>query len=289
MRTRAEISLAAITIVWGSTFVLVQSALADISTMVYLALRFSVAGLALAILFRARLRGLFANWRQSLGGVLAGICLASAYSMQTAGLRYTTPSKSAFLTSLCVVMVPLFGFFVYRNVPQLHEALGIALAMIGLYLMIAPESGAWNRGDLLTVGCAGAFAIHILVLARFSPESGFGGISLLQILVAALLLAVAAVFGEPARALWRPGVVFTILFTGLACTAAAFTVQAWAQQFTTASRTALLFTLEPVSAALASYIALGELLTMRAAFGAAMILAGVLTVETWPRGNASTA
>ncbi|MBK5292793.1 MAG: DMT family transporter [Acidobacteriia bacterium] len=302
MRLRAELAILAVTIVWGATFVIVKSALHDVSTVLFLTLRFLLASAVLALVYRSSLhrRQMAAAARP---GLLAGLFLAAAYLLQTAGLEFTTPSKSAFLTSLCVVLVPLLGTFVsyvmarktgrpfagYQIVPRNGELLAIALAMTGMWLLTAPETGAdWNQGDLLTVGAAWAFAAHILVLGRFASQAGFTGISLWQIFTATALFAASVGWMEPIR--FRPTrpAITAIIFTGLLCTAVAFTVQAWAQQHTTPTRIALIFAGEPVAAAATSYMTEGEILSTRAALGAGLILAGIIAAETIPRPTAST-
>ena len=285
---KSELAILGVTIVWGATFVIVKSALADVSTLLFLTLRFLLASAVLALVYRGSLR------RDRMAssakpGLLAGLFLAAAYLLQTAGLLYTTASKSAFLTSLCVILVPLLGVIVYQVVPRNGELIAIALAMIGMWLLTAPETGAnWNRGDLLTVGAALAFAAHILVLGRFAPQSGFTGISLWQIFTAAALFTASVGWLEPVR--FRPSArsIGAIIFTGLVCTAVAFTVQAWAQQHTTPTRIALIFAGEPVAAAATAYFAEGEIFSARAGVGAFLILAGIIAAETLPRPSAST-
>ena len=118
-RWQADLALAGTALIWGSTFVVVKEALAGISTVLFLTLRLGLAALALAIAFRLRPGGL-RPFRESVGrGALAGLFLFGGFLLQTMGLRYTSPSKSAFLTGLSIVMVPLLGSAVYRSVPSL--------------------------------------------------------------------------------------------------------------------------------------------------------------------------
>jgi len=283
-RGRAEAALVGVALVWGTSFTLIQEALQDVSTLVFVGLRFTLAALLLGSIYRRHL----ANANGWLGGALAGLCLTAAYILQTAGLRYTTPSKSAFLTSLCVVLVPLFGVIVYQRVPRAGEFAGACLAILGMACLTLPEGGSdWtgglNRGDLMTVGCAAAFAIHILLLGHLVRTTGFEVLSIVQVAT------VAVVCWLPVRwletPLFRPtGRVWLALgVTAVLCTALAFTVQAWAQQHTSPARAALIFALEPVAASATSWFATGEHLTARGWLGAALILAGVLAVELKPR------
>jgi drug/metabolite transporter (DMT)-like permease len=180
-------------------------------------------------------------------------------------------------------MVPLLAMFVYRNKPQVSELLGILAATAGLGLMtLEGPLGSIGRGDLLTIGCALAFAAHIVTLGHYSEKMRFEVLSVLQVGTAAVLAVSLFWWVEPAHVVWRPAVVFAVLITGLLATAVAFTVQAWAQHYTTSTRTALIYTLEPVFAWLTSYWIIGEGLSRRAAVGAALILGGVLLVELKP-------
>jgi drug/metabolite transporter (DMT)-like permease len=280
---RADLALVGITVIWGATFVIVKEALRSASPLVFLALRFSIATAALALAFRGRYGRLSVRRREVRGGVAAGLCLFAGYTFQTFGLRYTTPSKSAFITGLTVVMVPLIGSFVYRTAPQASELLGIAAATVGLGMMtLEGPSLAISLGDLLTLLCAVGFATHVIVVARVSRGGSFEALSLTQIATATLLAAASCGWAEPPRLVWTAGLAGALLATGLLATALAFSVHAWAQPRTTPTHTALILALEPVFAGLTSYLVFGEILSSRAAAGAALILAGILLVEMKP-------
>ena len=280
---RAELSLIGVTVIWGTTFVLVKSALSQVSTPLFLALRFAIAAVALTIIYRSRMR------RAGVApGLLAGGLLYVAYFFQTKGLEYTTASKSAFLTGLSIPMVPLASSLVYRSRPRLFEVAGILIASAGMAMMTLPAGRfEMTRGDFLSFLCAVTFALHIVVVGHYSPIVGFESIAVLQVAVAALLGALSFGFLEPVRFEGSATVIAAVLVTGLLATALAFTAMAWAQQFTSATRAALIFALEPVFAWLTSYLLLGETLPARAKVGAAVILAGVLLVEL-KRGQRET-
>jgi drug/metabolite transporter (DMT)-like permease len=288
-RNAAELALVFNTLVWGATFLLVKSALAGISPLLFLALRFSLATAALALFFHKPLGHMTHSrgaWKGAGAGVLVGSFLFLGYLLQTLGLRLTSAPKSAFITGLTSVMVPLLGSFVYRNRPRISEWFGILTATAGLGLMTLPNAGlataAINRGDVLTFFCAIAFAGHIVTLGHFSRRMGFELLSVTQVGTAALLSLGLCGWTETPHVEWRPAVVSGILITGLFATALAFTVQAWAQKYTTPARTALIYMLEPVVAWATSYLLAGEGLSRRAAAGAALILGGVLLVELKP-------
>jgi drug/metabolite transporter (DMT)-like permease len=283
---RADLALVGVALVWGVTFVLVKQALQDASTLLFLALRFSLATLALALVFRPR-PSRFTRRRTLLrGGILAGLCLSVGYLFQTVGLRYTTPSKSAFMTGLAVVMVPVFGAIWRRKAPAAAEMLGVLAATAGMALMtLNVGTLGMERGDLLTLACAGGFAAHILVVGHYAPRVSFEALSLVQVATATVLALATCWWVETPVIRWRPGVVAALIVTGLLATALAFAVQAWAQQYTTPTHTALIFALEPVFAWLTSFLLTGETLSWRASAGAVLILAGILLVELKPFGG----
>lgn len=283
-RWRADAGLALVALIWGSTFVIVKSALTEISPVYFLALRFSAASLCMALLFAKPFRsaGLPAVKRGLWGGAVAGLFLWSGYMLQTFGLEYTEAGKSGFITGLYIVMVPLLTAIFYRKWPQVSELLGIAIATAGLVLLTAPSTTMRiNFGDALTLLCGVAFAFHLLVLGYYSQRERFEAVALGQILCAAIL-SLLALLVEPPKAVWSGNVLFALITTSVFATALAFALQTWGQQYTTATRTALIFALEPVFALFTAVFAGGERFTRTSMGGAALILAGILLVELKP-------
>ncbi len=278
---RGDLALAAIALVWGSTFVLVKTALADVSTMLFLALRFGMATVALAAIYALRGR----SWR--LGGFRAGAWVGAflyvGYLLQTLGLRFTTPAKSGFITGMYIVVVPLLSAAVYKKVPGVSEWAGVVLATAGLGLLtLDVASFSVGPGDLLTVGCAFAFAVHILMVGHYSKQMQSDWLALLQVGASAIFAVSTFWAFERPFIQWSGAVVTALVITSILATAVAFWVQTWAQKYTTATRAALVFALEPVFAWLTSFIVAGERLTGQAIAGAACILVGIVLVEVKP-------
>lgn len=284
-RRKADAALAVNTLIWGATFTIVKSALHDISPVLFLALRFSLAAAALIAIWLVSWRAVRIERRAVTAGILTGLLLFFGFLFQTIGLQFTSAPRSAFLTGLASVMVPLLAALVYRNRPRALEVLGVLVATTGLALMTLqgpPGSVDINKGDLLTLACAVAFAGHIVTLGHYSEKLSFEVLSITQVATAAVLGLALFRWVEPPRVQWHPLVISAILVTGLLATALTFTVQAWAQRYTSSTRTALIYTLEPVFAWLISYWFLGEGLAGRSAAGAALILGGVVLVEAKP-------
>ena len=278
----AEALLAWNTLVWGATFVVVKSALANISPLYFLALRFSLATVALLVIFRGVGKGP-RDWKSVGIGALIGSLLFVSYLTQTMGLLFTSAPKSAFITGLFAVLVPVIAAVGYQIRPQVAEVAGLLVATAGMGLMTLHGSlNSINRGDLLTLACAFAFAAHIVTQGHYSGRVSFELLAVTQIATSAAWSWALLWLVEKPHAEWRPSVVCAILVTGLLATALAFSIQAWAQRYTTSTRTALIFMLEPVIAWLTSYFMTGEGLSGRAAAGACMILGGVVLVELKP-------
>jgi len=279
---RADLALVFNTFVWGSTFVLVKQALDDVSALLFVAIRFFIATAVMAFVFRGRWKLRSVHTR---GGILAGICLFGGYAFQTAGLKLTTPSKAAFLTGLTVVAVPLLSSIVYRVYPHFSEVFGIVLATVGMGLMtLEGKLGGMARGDVLVILCAIAFAGHIMLLGHFSKTAPFESLAVVQLGTTAVLAlggfwCMEKPFFHPSGTLW-----FALLVSSLLSTALAFTIQAWAQQVTSATRAALIFALEPVFAWVFSFVIMGERLPMQAVCGAVLILSGIVVAELKPFG-----
>lgn len=276
-RLRADGALALITAFWGITFVVVKDALGQADPFSFLALRFLVGAVALTALARREVLAPLAVRR----GLLLGTFLFLGFALQTVGLVTTTPSRSAFITGLNVVLVPLLGFVLFRRLPRIASLVGVVLAAVGLRYLTGvdmEEGGGLSQGDWLTLGCAGAYAIHILLTERYAPKTGVGGLVAVQLWVVALLSALCLPFTE-ARVAWTPGFIGAVAFCGLFASALAISVQTWGQARTTAVRAALIYSLEPVYAAVYS-VALGyEALGPREWVGGSLIIVGVLVAE----------
>lgn len=270
---------------WGATFVVVKSALSGISATYFLTLRFWIASACLVLLF---LRSFLASERKAIllglrGGALAGVFLWMGYILQTFGLKYTSAGKSGFITGLYIVLVPLVGAVIYRKRPHTSEVVGILIATAGMVLLTLPSLRAMrpNFGDVLTVACAAAFAVHLVVLGHYAQREHYEAVALGQILCAAVLSTLALLW-EPARVTWSPNLVMALVVTGVFATAVAFGLQTWGQQYTSATRTAVIFALEPVFALVTAVIFGNEEVTKLGVAGGALILAGILMVELKP-------
>jgi len=289
-RLKADAVLVGITSLWGVAFPLVDVALKLTDPLSFLALRFVVGAAVLAPVAGRRVFE-----RENLrAGLILGTLLFAGFVMQTVGQLYTVPSRSAFITGLCVIFVPLISAVFFRKAPSPAVMLGIGLATLGLYWLTSADGGVEGanslKGDLLTLGCAVIYAVHILLNGRFSRRTAAFPLVTVQLAVCSLGAVLCLPFAHPhltmAWALWG-----SILFCGVFSTAVAIGLQTWAQARTSSIRAAVIFSLEPVFGALASAMMGVERLGRRELVGGGLILGGVLVSELgshWLRANRAT-
>ncbi|MGA8042832.1 MAG: DMT family transporter [Terracidiphilus sp.] len=312
MRARAYLLMIFVVAVWGSTFVLVKGALADSTPAAFNLARMTLAFALLAVAYHRAWRGI--RLRHIGAGAIAGFFLAMGYQFQTTGLARTTPSKSAFITGLVVVLVPLFSSVPALRPPGAHPPrwnayTGAALAFVGIVLLTAPAArqthaahslgeglriflpdlSSINFGDVLTLGCAVGFAFHCLALSHLSPRVAFQPLALLQIGFCAVYMAVSLPLIEHPQIHWTSRLIGALVIAAALATAAAFSIQSWAQAVLPSTHIALLLTLEPVFAWITSFFFTGERLGLRPASGALLILAGIALTEVVPQPHVPTA
>jgi drug/metabolite transporter (DMT)-like permease len=282
---RADLALLAVSAVWGATFVMVRQAVTQVGPFTFLAIRFTLAALLLAVLFAPRLAR--SSRRTWAAGLLVGSLLFAGYAFQTAGLQATTASRAGFLTGLAVVLVPFAAWAWLRRAPGWGPFVGVVLAVSGLALLsLTPGEGlTLSSGDWLVLACAVAFALHLVAVGAHAPHHDAGALATVQIAVAALLAILATARFEAVPWPLPAPVWAAAVFTGVFATALAFTVQTSAQAHTTPTHVALIFATEPVFAAFAGVVLAGEVMTGRAWAGCTLILAGMLAAELWPAAS----
>jgi drug/metabolite transporter (DMT)-like permease len=269
-------ALVAVTAVWGITFVQVKDAVAIYPLFAFLAVRFAIASVVLAPAAGARIPALGrAGWRD---GLVLGSLLALGYGLQTAGLERTTVSSTGFITGLYVVLTPVLAFVLFRIRAVAAVWVGVGLATVGLALLSGIDAGS-PVGDALVLGGAAAFALQIVLMERSAPRYDPLALTLAEMVAAFALFGVIAVaLGElevpRGWTVWG-----ALLVTGVFASALAFLVQSWAQRRTSATRTALVFALEPVFAGLFGYALAGDRLGWLGWTGCAVIMAGIVVAE----------
>lgn len=270
----AILILVMVTVVWGVTFPVVKSALASASVGVFLSLRFA---LAFGVLLAASRWQARPRWDRS--AVLCGVLLFAGYALQTGGLAQTLPSRSAFITSLSVILVPILQWAFTGKVPSPRVWLAAALALAGLALLLRPETAPLTLGDGLTFLCAAAFAGHVLALAEAVRHQHPSGVNTVQIGVVALLSPLLAV-ATPPLLHWTPQLVLALVVTGVGASALAFAAMARVLVVLKASETGVVLAFEPVAAALVSVLLGYEPVTAPMIVGGLLVVSGVALVAS---------
>lgn len=269
---RAVLSLWATCLIWGVAFPLAKLALADISPMLFTALRFVTATVLLSPALRHATRE---EWRA--GGWL-GLLLALAFSIQTIGLDLTTASRSGFITALYIPFTPLIVAIVFRRLPTAAAAAGITVAMIGMILLTRPgrlEDGL-NTGDLLSLVCAALFAAHMVATGFFARRHSVPRLMMTQIATAAALTTLATPLLETPRLAVTPLLVGVVAYEAILASIIAIRLQLAAQRVLSATYAALVYSLEPVLATLAAMVLTGDRLAGLQWGGGGLILVGSL-------------
>jgi drug/metabolite transporter (DMT)-like permease len=282
----AEQILFAATFIWGGTFVIAKLGLEDVSPLFLNALRFTIAAFLFLILFPKHL--LQVSQDSFYKGGILGLLLCLGFATQTVGLQYTTASKSAFITAMFVVFTPFFQLVIEKRRPYVSNLVGIIIVSVGLWFLAAPSGGGFNIGDGLTLLCAIVFGLYIVALDIFSKRYDIVHLTFLQLFSCAAwswigvgLLEI-PVFKSTPNAFWSLGYL-TILATVVTTY-----IQTRFQKDTTPTRAAIIYTIEPVWAAILGYVLLEERLGMVGVLGAGLIIAGILISELSDNGNRSS-
>jgi|YNPNPStandDraft_1061719.scaffolds.fasta_scaffold03529_5 drug/metabolite transporter (DMT)-like permease len=273
----ADALLLLVTLIWGSTFVMVKGAVSAYPVFPFLAIRFGLATLALVLVSGRRLRAL--GWRGWGAGALIGLFLLAGYAFQTLGLRHTSASKAGFITGLSVVLVPILSTVLLRRRPAPGAVIGVCMATIGLALLTLNRNLEIALGDLLVLACALSFALHIVAVSAFAPRWDPWALTTVQVATVALGSSVIGLGGAEGWPAPRGDTWFAAAFTGILATALAFTIQTAMQRFTTPTHTALIFAAEPLFAALFGVLLAGDLLTPAMIAGGILIVGGTVVGE----------
>jgi len=266
---RSELVLLGITAIWGFTFPAMKVSVGYLPPILFLAYRFGIASLLMLLIFRSKVLR-----RKTLKeGFILGTTLFFGHGFQIVGLKYTTASNSAFITSLYVVFTPFIAYFLLGDKVKLRDLLSLGIALTGLYL-ISGASSKIGYGDILTALCALSFAFQIVLVQKFG-ERDYLSLAFWQITWNFVFSLVFALLFEPKvfprEVLPWLGLIYTAVFG----TVIAFTLQVKHQRHTTAYKAALIYSMEPIFGSLSAFLLLGERFTGRALAGAFLIMAGV--------------
>lgn len=266
------------TLIWGSSFVILKSALDSITPLWVLAIRFSGAAILMLIACLPRLKKL--DKRYVTGGCLMGLCLAAAYIVQTYGLVYTTPGKNAFLTTTYCILVPFLYWAISGKRPDKYNIIAAIVCLVGVGLVCLGNDLSINVGDMLTILCGLFYGLHIIVTSRTAENRDPVLITMLQFATAAVVCFIGAVLFEPAPHDIGSGTWLSIAYMTFICTGLCYILQTVGQKYTPPSQTAVILTLESVFGSAISVILGVESLTFNIALGFFFIFIAIITSET---------
>ncbi len=276
-KSRAEAALLAMTFVWGSTFAVVKIGMRDVSPILLIAVRFLISATFYGAFFWRKIFPL--RGAMVAKGAILGLFLFLGFVAQNIGLLYTTASKSAFITGMMVVFVPLLQVVIERRAPKPGNILGVVIVSAGLWFLTSPGGAAFNIGDALTIVCSILFAVYIVYLDVISRDMTPLQLTFLQMASTAVFSSIAVALVETPRWEFTGSLVVSMLYLTFLATVLTTYVQTRFQKETTPTRAVIIFTLEPVIASVIAYLLLSEAMGALGILGGALIIAGVLVSE----------
>ena len=272
-----RLAILAVTLIWGSSFVVMKNTLESVTTLYLLAFRFTGAALLVALLGARELKKLdAAYWK---GGAIMGLFLFLAYVLQTYGLMHTTPGVNAFLTATYCVMVPFLNWVFRRKRPGGSSLFAAAICLLGVGFVSLQGGVRGGLGEGLTICCGLFFALHIIATTIFVKGRSPVLLTVVQFAVAAALSWIAAPLLETFPGAIERGAVWSLVYLCVMCTATGFLLQTFGQKHTPPAATAIIMSLEAVFGVLFSVL-LGERPTIRMCIGFFLIFTAVVVSET---------
>ena len=274
----AQLCLLLTTFIWGCTFTMVKESLQNCPPYAFAGWRFGLA--TVGCLFFLDWKNIRFKKNELIGGVFCGILLFSGYAFQNFGLIYTSPTKSAFITGTCIIMVPILLVILRLQAIHLKIWISVVLAIIGLFLLLNPDNEGLNHGDILTFGCALSFALHVIIQNYYTRKSRTMFLFFPQLITVSLLSFLLHWTVETQAITWSNQLISTLFITGIFATLFGIGIMVWAQKILSPSRTAIIFSMEPVFAALFAMIMIGDFLSLVEWMGGGLIIAGVIYGES---------
>jgi drug/metabolite transporter (DMT)-like permease len=283
-----------VNLIWGVGFVVVDGAIDIMPVNTFNAFRFGIAALALLPLYFLQNKTTKSEFDYKVVELLKvgfglGLLLFLGFSLQTKGLLYTSVSNTGFITGLCVPLVPIIGFLLFKTKVGIEIWVSVIAATIGLYFLTIGDKLEFNFGDILVAICAVCYASHITLMAKYGGRFAVIPLSIIQLAAVALYSTIAASYEALANInesyqpfieqISNADVWAAILYSGILASAFAYWAQTSSQRLIAPHKIALIFALEPIFAHIAAYFILGEHLGIKGWFGAGLIIAGMLYSE----------
>jgi drug/metabolite transporter (DMT)-like permease len=276
-QVRADLMLLIITVFWGASYILTKLALDVLQPFNLTAARFIIAFVVSALVFYKHI--LKSDIETIKYALILAIILLGEFISMTFGLQYTTASNAGFLISLSVVFIPILASLFLKQKIERKVLIGVFLAPVGIALMTLNSQLSISSGDLLCILCALLFAIHVVATGVFTQKVDSIALGVLQLGFVGLFSLVFSMFTETVRLPDTAVSWVSILSLSILCTAVGYIVQTTAQQYTSATHTGLILSLEPVFSAIFAFAVLGEVLSLKGYTGAAILMFSVLIAE----------
>jgi drug/metabolite transporter (DMT)-like permease len=278
----ANLGMVLATIIWGFAFVVVKNSVDAVGPIYLVALRFTLASLALGVIFFKRIKF---NKEMLFQGVFLGALLFMGYSTQTIGAAHTTGGKNAFLTAVYVLIVPFFMWITHKKRPDVFAVVSAILGIIGVGIIsLNGETGGINYGDILTLFCAVFYAVHMVYVEKYNKDRDAITTTFLQLSTVAVLGWISAPFFDGAfsvKVLMNSNTIIAVLYLGLLSTMLAYLLQNAAQKVVSASNASLVLSLESVFGAVFSAIFLpNESLSFKMVIGGAILMFSIVMAQT---------
>jgi Predicted permease, DMT superfamily len=276
----ADLGIAVVGIIWGASTVVCKQLLTSLQPFAFQSIRFGLAFIVLGILFFPQLyRAGKKEWQV---GIITGLAVISAYSLQIVGMLYTSATNTAFIISLGVIIIPLFNAFWGKKMPSAAVAASVCLCLTGLYLLTGWQ-GRFNLGDFLCLIGAVFCSIYYILNDHLTKAMDYRSVAAIQLLTGAVFSIIVALLTHTTvtmtqvRASWP-----ALLFVGILATALVTPLQVASQRYTTTTRVGIILLLEPVMAAVLAFFFLHEILGPVGIIGCMSILSGLFLGE-WKR------
>jgi drug/metabolite transporter (DMT)-like permease len=289
-----EFALLLVTILWGGTFVIVKGALQDTSPMIFIGLRFLLASILFIPFIFYKIKTVDVDTIKA--GFVLGVLLFLSFSLQTIGLQYTSATKSGFLTGTLVVLIPFFQIFIKKKIPSIGTFIGTGLVFIGIFFLsgsgnsilnLLNELGNnFNLGDLLTLLCAVLFAVHVVYLDVYTSKYNFWFLVFSQLFITAIFSFISAfIFNangiEKYKFELTDNLIFAVLYTAIFATLINTILQTKYQKMVSPAKAGIIYSFEPIFAAVFAFIVLDERLTLLGFIGCFLIFLGLIIAEVY--------
>ncbi len=276
---KADLLLLSVAIAWGVTFLMVQDAIDNTPVYSFLFFRFTLA--SFLMYFVAKRYFKFFDFKVLFFGIILGIFLFSGFSTQTFGLLYTKSSIVAFVTGLNVICVPFLAYLFFKDKIKTNTLIAAFLSCIGLYFLTMSGTLSFSKGEFLSLICSVFFALQIVFTGKFSKKTNVFILVFVQLVTVSILSLIFSLFLDVKTFDISYDYAFfkAVIITAIFATVYAFLVQTYMQQFTSATKTAIIFTMEPVSAGIFGFLAAGEILSFKQILGAIIIILATLLAE----------